>query len=105
MNNKVLWIILTVLWVLFAMPSAFMAMMSPMMFDAPGSTESPLTVAASILVVALPLAWLIGAGIPWIFFKKPWGIWLFAIPLVDVAAIVIVFVLMEKYCNGSLTCK
>lgn len=105
MNNKILWIALTVLWVLLAVPSAGAAVMSVMMFDAPGSAESHYTWMLFWSMVALPFAWVLGAGVPWIFYKKRWGIALFLIPIANVAVIAAIFELINARCGGSLTCK
>jgi hypothetical protein len=103
--NKVVWIVLTVFWVLAGCASTLGAMMSVMLFDAPGSTESRLTVALFWCLLALPFSWFLGAGLPWLFRSKGFGKWLFAIPLVDVAAIVGVFVAIDQFCGGALSCK
>ena len=104
MNNKTLWIVLTVLWVLAAIPSAFMAMMSAFMFDAPGSEKNPIVWALMWSMVALPVAWILGAGIPWIFYKRGWGLWFFAIPLLNVAELGVAFILLDRVCGGQFSC-
>lgn len=103
-NNVTLWIVLTVLWVLFAIPAGFMAMMSFFMFDAPGSETNGLTIALFWCVLVGPVFWVIGAGVPWIFRRTPYGIWLFLIPFVDLAAIVVVVILLQSLCGGSFSC-
>jgi hypothetical protein len=103
--NKTVWIVLTILWALAGFVSVFAAMMSAMLFDAPGSTESRLTVAIFCCLVALPFCWFLGAGLPWLFRSKGFGKWLFAIPFVDLAAIVALFVAIDQYCAGMLSCK
>lgn len=100
-----LWIVATVFWSLAALLSAAPAMMSFMLFDAPGSTSSPLTVALFFSALALPLFCLLGAGVPWIFHAKSRGAWLFLIPLIDIGPMVTILVLMDRLCSGSLTCK
>jgi hypothetical protein len=80
-------------------------MMSVMLFDAPGSTESRPTWVLFWCVTALPFAWLLGAGAPWIFYKKRWSIALYSIPLVDLAAVFVVVLAISKVCAGSLSCK
>jgi hypothetical protein len=104
-HSKTLWIVLTVLWVLFLLPSAGIAMFAPMMFDAPGSTQSPPTIALFVCVVILPVLWAVGAIAPWIFRNASWSVWLFLIPIADVAAIVSIAFILETFCKGSLTCR
>ncbi len=103
--KKTLWIVGTVLWVGAAVLSSGLAMMSFMMFDAPGSTESRLTVALFLSVLSLPAWFLAGAVVPWIFYKKRVGPWLFLIPGIDLLAIGLFFVLIDSLCGGSLACR
>ncbi len=105
MPSKTLWTVLSVLWVVLAAPSAFLALFAPMMFDAPGSTQSPLTVALFAGVLALPVLWLLGAALPWIFRHAAWAAWLFLIPLLDVVALGTIAILIERLCAGNFTCK
>jgi hypothetical protein len=104
--NKPLWIVLTVLWVLFGLGSVAFALTSFFMFDAPGSTDSPLTVMLFCLVLTSPLFWLAGAIAPWVF-RRWWsraGL-LFVLPVVDGGAIVIALVLLQMFCGGSFACR
>jgi hypothetical protein len=103
--NKTLAIVLTIVWAILGLISALPAVMSVMLFDAPGSTESRLTWAVFWTLAALPFSWFLGAGLPWLFRNRMFGIWLFAIPFVDLCAIAALFVAIDRYCGGSLTCK
>jgi hypothetical protein len=103
--NKTVWIVLTILWALAGCLSIFASVMSVMLFDAPGSTESHLTVAVFWCMAALPFCWFLGAGLPWLFRNKAFGKWLFAVPFVDVAAIVALFIAIDRFCDGMLSCK
>ena len=103
--SRTLWIVATVLWLLAIIPSSFLSMSSFFMFDAPGSDSSPLTWALFSTVLTLPVFWLVGAIVPWFFYKKRWGAWLFLFPFLDVAAIVLLFVCLSVFCNGNFTCK
>jgi hypothetical protein len=105
MNNKTLRIVLSVLWAIAGLVSLLPAVMSVMLFDAPGSTESQLTWAVFWCLAALPFCWFVGAGLPWLFRSKRFGIWLFAIPLLDLATIAGLFVAIDRVCGGSLSCR
>lgn len=84
------------------------ALMSFMLFDAPGSEESPLTIGLAILTVAYPLPTLVGARCTYQNIKanqlsRCWQSVLltyggaFAIAIMDVAILV--------FCGGNLACK
>jgi hypothetical protein len=102
--HRTLWIVLTVLWIVLGVLSAFGAFASLFLFDAPGSETSPLTIALFWCMVINPVLWFVGAGVPWLFRKKRIGAWLFLIPFVDVTAILIVFVAIDQFCSGALSC-
>ncbi|MBV8331744.1 MAG: hypothetical protein JO192_03340 [Candidatus Eremiobacteraeota bacterium] len=103
--NKALWWVATIFWILAAVPAAMAAAMSFMMFDAPGSMESPLTVALFWSVLTSPVFCLLGAGVPWLLRAKPYGMWLFLLPFVDIAAAVVIVALVEYSCGGSFVCR
>ena len=103
MKNNSLWISLTAFCVVASVPAAGIAMMSMMMFDSPGSAQNHSIWALFDTVAALPVSLLIGAGVPWIFRRTRFGIWLFAIPLVNVAAICVAAGLLF-HCAGQ-SCK
>jgi len=105
MKNRTLWIILTVLWVLMAVPSALFAVTGVMIFDSPGAEENPLTWWLFWCAVVLPFAWLLGAGTPWIFYKRRWAGWLFLVPFVDVAIVIFVWAWLDRFCGGGFACK
>lgn len=104
MRNKTLWIVASVCLIGLAVMSLMPVMMVPMMFDAPGSETSPLTIAMALLVAAFPVLCLIGAGLPWLFRRWKRAGWLFLLPVVDVAALIAVIVAMQYACQSRLAC-
>jgi hypothetical protein len=103
--NRTLGIILSVLCGIAGVVSLLPAVMSVMLFDAPGSTESGLTWAIFWCLAALPFCWFAGAGVPWLFRSKRFGIWFFAIPFLDLAVLGGLFVAIDRFCGGMLSCK
>jgi ABC-type sulfate transport system permease subunit len=97
-------IVLSSLWVLAGLVSALFAVTSVFMFDAPGATSNPITIALFVAVVLLPFAWFVGAALPWIFQRWPFGKWLFLLPLADLAAIVSLVVALQAFCSGDFAC-
>jgi hypothetical protein len=95
----------TVVWGLIAFLSVMPAMMSFMMFDAPGSASSWLTIATFFCIVTFPVFCAIAAIAPWIFQANAFAKWLLLIPFVDILAVVLLFTLIERLCGGLLTCK
>lgn len=67
---KTLVILLNILLLLCLIPAALAVMMSPMIFDAPGSTEETAPRLMFTAVVSLPLFLLAGQVLSWIFFAK-----------------------------------
>lgn len=104
MQRKLLWIVASVCLIGLALVSLMPVMMVPMMFDAPGSETSSLTIGMALLVAAFPLFCLIGAGLPWLFRRRKRAAWLFLLPLADVAAIIAVIAAMQFACQGRLAC-
>ena len=103
--NKTLGIVLSVLWGIAGLVSLLPAVMSVMLFDAPGSTESKFTWAIFWCLVALPFCWFLGAGLPWLFRTKGFALCLFVLPFLDLALIGALFVAIDRYCGGMLSCK
>ena len=97
-------IVLSSLWVAAGLISTFFAFMSAFMFDAPGSTSNPLTIALFVSVVLLPIAWFVGAALPWAFQRRPFGNWLFLLPLADLAAIASFLTALQVFCRGEFAC-
>lgn len=97
-------IALTVLSVLLAAVSLVPAAGSFFLFDSPGSESSPWTQLLFAASLALPVFWLAGASLPWLFRTKA-GMWFFALPLVDVAVIALAITAIGQFCGGMLACK
>lgn len=82
------WLIVTTL--LFAVGGVLgviPALFSPMMFDAPGSTENPFTVALFLSVISFPVVSLLSIVISWLLyaFDRPRAAWLLALtPLIPI---------------------
>ena len=101
-------IIGTVLWWIAAVPGAGVAVMTPMMFDAPQSVESAPTIALALAVVSFPILAALCPVFAWVMYalKFPRAarvlIYLPFIPVVGVALSVAV---IEFACAGSLTCR
>ena len=107
MRDKTKLTIGTTIWWLLAVPSAGMAMMAPMMFDAPGSLESPLTVAAALWVVSCPLTAILCPVLAWIAFALSWRNVAFAlivVPIVPILGVVLVFTIISVGCSGLFSC-
>jgi uncharacterized membrane protein YbhN (UPF0104 family) len=98
------WISLSAGLVLVGLGSLAPVMMVPMMFDAPGSESNPLVIILAAMMVAFPLLCLISAILPWLFWRKSFAKWLFLPPILDLAAIVLMFVALEQFCHGQFRC-
>lgn len=104
MQSRAAWIVVSVCLIGLAAVSLLPVMMVPMMFDAPGSETSPLTIAFALSVAAFPIFCLMGAALPWLFRRRKRAVWLFLVPSVDVAAIIAVIVALQFVCQSRLAC-
>jgi hypothetical protein len=100
-DSNLSWALLTALWLVVGVFALVPAVMSPMMFDAPGSISNPFTVGAAASFAALPFVCLAAAVLPWIFRHWPLAKWLFALPLINIGIIIIFFVAIERLSGGS----
>ena len=95
---------LTALSIIAAFLSIPLVMMSPMMFDAPGSSENPLTQLLFYSVMAFPVLCLMGGILPWIFKRHRLGIWLYALSGLAIGLFVAAIVLLQIQCGGGFSC-
>jgi hypothetical protein len=96
MNMKLIAVIANCLWVLALIPACMMAMMSPMMFDAPGSEKNSFLWVLLWATILLPVLILITQVFAWIKFfggNYPLSFKIGLIPLIDVAVIIIIFII------------
>ncbi|MBK9758189.1 MAG: hypothetical protein IPO88_32675 [Nannocystis sp.] len=85
-----------------------MLLMSPMMFDAPGSEAAiyPWLIVGSLLLY--PLLALVGLILAWIAYGRSdhrRAFVMLTLPLAGVAMVAGAFVLLELVCSGNFACK
>jgi len=93
-------IITNIIFLIILIPSAMSAIMSPMMFDAPGSDKSTKTWILFSCMVILPILIIIAQIISWIaFFKQNYKLAMMinALPTVDILLIGILFFIMSSF--------
>lgn len=89
-------LVFNILWILALIPAAMMAMMSPMMFDAPGSEKNQFLWILLWATILLPVLILVTQVFAWIKFfsgNYPLSFKIGLIPLIDVAFIVFLFII------------
>jgi hypothetical protein len=96
---KTLVIVLNILWTLALIPSCMGAMMSPMLFDAPGSDSNKVLWMIFWSTAALPLIIIASQIGSWIIFAKTdyslaWKV--SCLPLVDILLLVILWTIFSK---------
>ena len=92
---KTIALIVNILCILALLPTAMMAMMSPMMFDAPGSDKNKFLWVLAGAVFFLPVFILITQIFAWIKFSSgnySLSLKIALLPLIDVAFIIIMFI-------------
>jgi glucan phosphoethanolaminetransferase (alkaline phosphatase superfamily) len=103
-HKKGLRIGLTILSILAAVMSMPMVMFSPMMFDAPGSENNPITQLLFYSVLAFPVLCLMGGILPWIFKRHPKSIWLYGLSGLAIGLLILAIVLLSIKCGGDFAC-
>jgi len=98
------WIALSVGLVLIAVGSLLPVVMLPMMFDAPGSESNRLLIALAAAIAAFPILCVVGAVLPWLFWRRSFARWLFLPPALDLTLIVMGFVALQYFCHGNFAC-
>lgn len=101
-----IWLIIATLLGLPAVPvGGFMALMSVMLFDSPGSERNAAVILFFISMVAFPLACIAGIVMAWIAFgrgRDRRALWLSLLPLIPVVTGILAAVWMEVAHNGRL---
>jgi hypothetical protein len=92
---KLIAVIVNCLWVLVLIPAGIMALMSPMMFDAPGSDKNTFLWGIVFATMLLPLLIFITQIFAWIKFfsgNYPLSLKIGLIPLIDVAVLIYLYI-------------
>lgn len=100
-------IISSIVWFFSLFPALFMAMFSPMMFDAPGSETSFWTIATATAMLSYPIVTVLSIIFSWVFFAKKklkTSLIISLIPLVWIGINIILWVCIELFCDGKFTC-
>jgi ABC-type sulfate transport system permease subunit len=100
------WLIIeTILSIPGIAAGAFMAAMSVMMFDAPGSADNPAVILLFCSIVGVPLSLLVGVVFAWIAFamKRDRGaLWFSLLPLLPVITGVVALLWLQFGYGGQL---
>jgi hypothetical protein len=97
-------IIETIVGVPAVLIGSFMAIMSPMMFDAPGSTSNPPVVLLFSSVISFPVVYLIAIVLAWVAFamrRDSVALWLSALPAVPFLVGIVSIVWLQFGSNGQ----
>ncbi|MCU0469069.1 MAG: hypothetical protein MUF58_10730 [Arcicella sp.] len=97
---KTFTIVVNVLFLIGLVPSVMGAMMSPMMFDAPGSENSKKTWTLFSCMIALPILIIIAQIISWIaYYKQNYGLALkiSLLPTADLLIISFLFIIIGSF--------
>lgn len=93
-------ITINVIFLIILIPSIFGAMMSPMMFDAPGSEKSQKTWTLFSCMIALPILIIISQIISWIAFNNQnydLAFKINALPVLDILIIIFMFFIIDQF--------
>ncbi len=93
-------ITVNIILLIILIPSIFAAMMSPMMFDAPGSEKSKKTWTLVCCLAALPLLIIIAQIISWIAFSNQnydLALKINLLPTFDILLIIFMFFVIDQF--------
>jgi hypothetical protein len=94
----------TILWVLTGVPGVLVALGSVFMFDAPGSTEHPITIVLFSSVASFPLVCLLAIAAAWILYAlhlKRLACWVACLPALNVIVGIVALICLEVFQGGS----
>jgi Sec-independent protein secretion pathway component TatC len=105
--------IATVIWIVGAVVGLLPALMTPMMFDAPGSLENSATVTLAISIATFPVVCIVAVLLSWLVFALPllahlphryvWACALTALPLINVSTGGLALAWLLYFNDGSFT--
>lgn len=93
-------IVTNLIFLIILIPSLFGAMMSPMMFDAPGSEKSNKTWILFCCMMALPILIIISQVISWIAYRNEnhnLALKINALPALDVLIIIYMLFIIDQF--------
>ena len=93
-------LIINIILLFILIPSIFGAIMSPMMFDAPGSEKSKKTWTLFYCMIALPISIIIAQIISWIAYSNQnydLALKINALPALDVLIIIFMFFIIDQF--------
>ncbi|MEW7279227.1 hypothetical protein ABW636_11595 [Aquimarina sp. 2201CG1-2-11] len=106
-NIRIYLIIASAVFGFLILPALPMIMMSPMLFDSPGSENSIPTVTLAISLITYPITTIIGSIIAWILFtKKKYLIAIIfaSVPILNILVGILTIIYMAFFCGGNLGC-
>lgn len=98
MKSSVL--IVNIILLILLIPSIFGALISPMMFDAPGSEKSQKTWTLFYCMIALPISIIIAQVVSWIAYSNhnyDLALKINALPAFDVFIIIFMFFIIDQF--------
>ena len=106
-NTKIYLIVASIIFGILILPSLPMIIMSPMMFDSPGSENSIPTITLVISLVAYPFVTVFSIAVSWIAFVKRrhlFAIIAASLPILNILIGIAAIVYMAVVCDGNLDC-
>ena len=106
-NTRIYLIVASAIFGILILPSLPMIMMSPMMFDSPGSENSLPTIIFVLSLVAYPFVTVFGIAVSWILFSKKKHLFsiLFAtLPVFTIIVGLLAIIYMAVFCDGRFDC-
>lgn len=93
-------LITNIILLVILIPTIFAAVMSPMMFDAPGSEKSPKTWTLFYCMISLPILIIIAQIVSWIAYSNQnydLALKITALPALDILLIIFIFFIIDQF--------
>ena len=104
--SKKIWISHLITHSALLLPATFFALMSGMLFDAPGSRENQLNYFFLYSLWSYPLTAMFGIFIVLVFKKNKMISWIgFILPLISIGLIILSLILNHIFCDGQTACN
>ncbi len=106
-NTQIYLIVSSIIFGILILPSLPMIMMSPMMFDSPGSEDSIPTIVLVLSIVAYPFVTCVGIITAWILFAKRkhfLAIIFSCFPILNIIVGIVSIIYLAVFCDGSFDC-
>lgn len=104
---KVYLIVASIIFGVLILPSLPLILMSPMMFDSPGSEDSITTITLVLSIVTYPIVSFIGIAMSWVLYIKHKNVIALIcvnLPILNIIIGIGAIIYLSIFCDGNFNC-